>query len=149
MTVRLAWLPLLLIGTPLLAQDAAPAAAPNAPTARGVRTGLEALLPGGVTILTVEAQGPRWRVTGTTTSNEILSNYLRALDADAAFAIPELFEVAAEGSQYRYALGISVECEAPGAGKSPACGGAAPPKQQIYKCMINGTVSFQARPCPE
>lgn len=149
MTFRLAWLPLLLIGTPLAAQDAAPAAPANAPSARAVRTGLEALLPGGVTILTVEAQGPRWRVTGTTSSNEVLSNYLRTLDADAAFSIPELFEISAEGSQYRYALGISVECDAPGASNSVACGAAAPPKQQIYKCMINGTVSFQARPCPE
>lgn len=145
MTVRALAL-LLVLGTPLAAQDSP---APAAPSARNVRSGLEALLPGGVTVLSVEAQGARWRVTGTASSNEILSNYLRNLDADAAFAIPELFEINAEGSQYRYALGISVECDAPGAANSVACGGAAPPKQQIYKCMINGTVSFQARPCPE
>ena len=49
--------------------------------------------------------------------------------------------------QYRYEISLKVDCAARGATDPGAiCGGAQKPKA-VYKCRINGTVTFQAAPC--
>lgn len=111
-------------------------------TARGLLEGL--LLP-GVTIGQVKVSDTQVEFDGRSSSNAVLSDYLRMLNGSPLIEGPELLEIAAEGSQYRYAIRVTMVCLA-----DSSCPAATQPKRQsVYKCTINGVTTFQAKPCPE
>ena len=111
-------------------------------TARGL---LEALLLPGVTIGQVKVSDTQVEFDGRSSSNAVLSDYLRMLNGSPQIERPELLEIAAEGSQYRYAIRVTMACLA-----DSSCPAATQPKRQsVYKCTVNGVTTFQANPCPE
>ncbi len=110
-------------------------------TARGLLQGL--LLP-GVTIAQVKVSDAQVEFDGRSSSNAVLSDYLRMLNGSPLIESPELLEIAADGSQYRYAIRVTMACLA-----DSSCPAAQPKRQSVYKCTINGVTTFQAKPCPE
>ncbi|MBL8245312.1 MAG: PilN domain-containing protein [Rhodanobacteraceae bacterium] len=110
--------------------------------ARGLLEGL--LLP-GVSIAQVKVSDTEVEFDGRSSSNTVLSDYLRMLNGSPQLERPELLEIAAEGGQYRYAIRVSMPCLANASCPAPA----QPKRQSVYKCTVNGVTTFQAQPCPE
>lgn len=137
---------LLLAAYDAAAQGAQPAA--TTPTADAVTNTLRALVPAGVTVKELRQEGDKFVFSGNSSTNAQLSNYMRTVDATPGFADIELREIAMETSQYRYIMSIEVDCGEPEATRPGAVCGPAAKKQSVYKCRINGTVTFQAQPCP-
>ena len=109
-----------------------------------VRDLLMPLVPSGVVVVQIEVDGARAKVSGQTASNSQLSQFLRSIDSSPDLEAPELMEIAKDGSQYRYAISLTLPCLADSSCKSPA-----PAKQTVHKCTVDGVVTFQATPCPD
>lgn len=130
-----------LLMIPLFLMSAA-AAASDQDTARGL---LESLLPSGVSISEVKADQSQVEFSGRAASNQLLSSYLRSLDASPHMERPELLEIAADGSQYRYAIRVTLLCLINASCPAPTQS----KRQSVYKCTVNGVTTFQATPCAE
>ncbi|MBK8070045.1 MAG: PilN domain-containing protein [Rhodanobacteraceae bacterium] len=129
-----------LLMIPLFLMSAA--AASDQDTARGL---LESLLPSGVSISEVKADQSQVEFSGRAASNQLLSSYLRSLDASPHMERPELLEIAADGSRYRYAIRVTLLCLINASCPAPT----KPKRQSVYKCTVNGVTTFQATPCAE
>jgi hypothetical protein len=130
----------------VLAQDAPPPA-PVA-TMQSVTAALRALVPAGVTVAELRQEGDEYVFTGASATNAVLSDFMRKTMSSPGFSDVELREIAQAGSQYRYEMSIEVDCSAEGASKPGAVCGAPAKAQSVHKCRINGTLTFQAAPCP-
>jgi hypothetical protein len=120
---------------------------PSAST-QSVGNALRALTPSGVVVGEVRKEGALFVFTGTAATNQMLSDFMRrAVQAPGAVNV-ELRSMAAEGGQYRYEMALMADCAVPGATKAGAVCGAPGKAQSVYKCRINGTLTFQAAPCP-
>ena len=124
-----------------LAVSAAAAADPPTDSARVL---IEPLLPSGSNIEEIKASGTRIEIRGHAASNAGVSAFLRSIDNAPELERPELMEIAMDGSQYRYAISLTLPCLADSSCKSPA-----PAKQTVHKCTVDGVVTFQASPCPD
>lgn len=111
------------------------------PTTDSARRLLEPLLPAGSNIAEIKASGTRIEIRGHAAS---VSTFLRSIDSSTALERPELMEIAVDGSQHRYVISLSAPCLANG-----SCGPTPAPAQTVYKCTVDGVVTFQATPCPE
>lgn len=129
-----------------LAQDAA--AKPPTATTQSVTAALRGLVTPGVTIQQMRQEGEAYIFSGASASNAALSDFMRKAMASPGLANVELREIAQEGTQYRYEMSLEVDCSVPGAGKSGAACAAPAKAQSVHKCRINGTLTFQAAPCP-
>lgn len=127
------------------AQDSVPKA--YAPTVDAVTNKLRSLVPAGVTVNELRQEGDKFVFSGNSSSNSQLSNYMRTVDATPGLVGVELREIAAEASQYRYIMSIEVDCEELEATRPGAVCGPPVKKQSVYKCRVNGTLTFQAEPC--
>lgn len=115
-----------------------------------VYNALQPLLPAGVGITTVSMAGNRATISGTSSSNAQLSQFLRNADGAPEFEMPELESVATDGTRVQYTIAVDVRCaEGPARSGSALCAGAASRGQAVYKCRIDGTLTFQATPCPD
>lgn len=134
----------------LCAGDAAAQAQPAAatPTADAVTNALRSLVPAGVTVNELRQEGDKFVFSGNSSTNAQLSNYMRTIDGTPGLVGVELREIAMETNQYRYIMSIEVDCEEAGATRPGAACGPAAKKQSVYKCRVNGTITFQAQPCP-
>jgi Tfp pilus assembly protein PilN len=124
------------------------ASRPATATTQSVTTALRALVTPGVTIQEVRQEGDVYIFTGASANNTALSDFMRKTMDSPGLTDVELREVAANGSQYRYEISIKVDCGIPGAARSGAACAAPAKAQSVYKCRINGTLTFQAAPCP-
>lgn len=128
-----------------VAQDARPAA--FTPTVDAVTNTLRSLVPAGVTVNELRQEGDKFVFSGNSSTNAQLSNYMRTVDATPGLVDVELREVAMETTQYRYIMSIEVDCGEPSATRAGAVCGPPVKKQSVYKCRVNGTLTFQAAPC--
>jgi Tfp pilus assembly protein PilN len=137
---------LAILALPASAQQ--PASKPLTATTQSLTTALYAIVPPGVTVKEMRQEGDAFIFSGASANNAALSDFMRkAMDAPGLNTV-ELREIAADGSQYRYEMSIKVDCSAPGAGKPGAACSAPAKGQSVHKCRINGTLTFQAAPCP-
>lgn len=123
------------------------------PTVDRVCTALCALLPPGVVVQNVTLKEREAVISGTTTTNSQLSNYMRALEDSSDFERPNLHVVEAAGytGSYSYRLSVEIEClgQASPVARSICSGSpAAKSGSSTYKCRIDGVLTFQATPCP-
>jgi Tfp pilus assembly protein PilN len=129
---------------------AAQTPAPKAATAttQSVTTALQALVPPGVTVGPMRQEGDKYIFGGASGNNAALSDFMRKAMSSPGLRDVELREIAQDGAQYRYEMSIRVDCTAPGASRSGAACAAPAKGQSVHKCRIDGTVTFQAAPCP-
>jgi hypothetical protein len=128
-------------------QAAAPTPTPTAST-QSVGDAMRARTPSGVTVSEVRKEGGYFVLVGTSVTNQAMSEFMRkALLVPGALNV-ELRSMSAEGGQYRYEMSLKADCAAADASKAGAICGKPARAQSVYKCRINGTVTFQAAPCP-
>jgi len=128
------------------AQDAAPP--PPSASTQSVTATLRALVPAGVTVEEVRQMNVSFLFSGASTSNALVSDFMRKTMESPGLSNVELREIVADGSRFRYEMTIRVDCEVPGASKPGAVCGAPAKAQSVHKCRIGGTLTFQAAPCP-
>jgi hypothetical protein len=109
---------------------------------------MRALMPTGVNIGSVSKEGDLFVLNGTSTTNQLLSDFMRKAVAAPGVRNVELRQVERVTNQYRYEISLKVSCAAGGAADAGALCGPAPKAKAVYKCRVNGTVTFQAAPCP-
>lgn len=114
-----------------------------------VRGALQGLLPAGVLIDEVTLDGDRAAAKGSAPSNELVSQFLRRIDGAPEFEMPELLSISAVDGRMAYAISTTVRCPADRAATGPGLCGSTPRKPgSVYKCRIDGTITFQATACP-
>jgi Fimbrial assembly protein (PilN) len=121
--------------------------APVAST-QSVERAMRALTPSGVNLGNVSKEGDLFVLNGTSASNQQLSDFMRKAVAAPGARNVELRRVERDTNQYRYEISLKVSCAAGGAADAGAICGPAPKAKAVYKCRVNGTVTFQAAPCP-
>ena len=133
-----------------LTQARAQDTAKPAPTAstQSVSQAMRALTPSGVVVGEVRKEGEAFVFAGTSVTNQVLSDFMRKATQAPGATNVELRLVEMQGNQYRYEISLKVDCAVPGARKAGAVCAAPGKAQSVYKCRINGTLTFQAAPCP-
>ncbi len=127
--------------------QAAGAARPVTLTSTNVSRGLQSYLPTGVTIGDLQLTGSKAVFSGTATQNAQLSQFMRALDGSGQVANLELLEIAQRGASYEYRISLVVNCDPSVQHKPGTLCGPAGKTPSVFKCRVNGTVTFQAKPC--
>jgi hypothetical protein len=117
-------------------------------TPQQVSNALQPLVPSGVSISEVRVERNTVVVTGTSPSNTVLSQFLRNTTETAEFERVELRSIEQQGSASRYEMSLEIDCSAQPAAKPGSLCGAPAKAQSVYKCRIDGTMTFQATPCP-
>lgn len=132
------------LSQPMAAQS--PPAAFSTPV---VQRTVEAMLPSGASIATLEVAGKRVSVQGAAENNTQVSELMRKLDSSEDFERVELEEINNANGRISFKLHVDIACAAATKASGQSLCGRAPPKTQtVYKCRINGSVSFQHKPCP-
>jgi len=142
-------LAVLAIASVLISAGAVAQGAPQAFSKDQVRSALEALLPAGVVVdeLTLDADGATAK--GTAGTNQQVSQFMRRIDGAPEFEMPELLNITSVNGRSVYAVSVTVRCPADASATGPGlCGSTPVEKKSVYKCRIDGTVTFQAAPCP-
>jgi hypothetical protein len=123
------------------------AARPATLSVPNVQRALQAYLPTGVTVGALQLTGSKAVFTGTAKQNAQLSQFMRALDASGQFVNLDLMEIAQRGGAYEYRLALVVSCDPNVQHKPGSLCGPAGKAPSVFKCRVNGTVTFQAKPC--
>lgn len=140
---------LLAVAGMLVSATALAQGTPSGFTTDQVRTALRALLPAGVLVDEVTLDGERATAKGSAPSNQLVSQFLRRIDDAAEFETPELLTMSVDGARMAYAIDVTVRCPADRAATGPGlCGGTPSKPKSVYKCRIDGTITFQATACP-
>ena len=146
-TCRLGLIALMAMTVPCAWAQSASSPAPSAST-QSVERAMRALTPTGVNIGNIREEGGLFVLSGTTTTNQLLSDFMRKAAVAPGARNLKLRMIEKTTGQYRYEISLKADCAAPGAsGPGAVCGTAQKPKA-VYKCRVNGTVTFQAAPCP-
>jgi hypothetical protein len=145
-TRRLVPVALLAMAVPCGWAQSASSPAPSANT-QSVGRAMRALTSSGVSIGDIQKNGDLFIFTGTSTTNQQLSDFMRKAAVAPGARNLELRMIQKSGDQYRYEISLKVDCAAHGATDSGGICGAAQKAPAVYKCRINGTVTFQAAPC--
>ena len=129
------------------AADAAPT-----PTTGGVRGTLEAVMPAGVRIREVRLDGLHATVKGASGDVHQVSQFLRAVDGSPSFRNPKL-DAIDKGAVGDTAFTMTMDVQCPKPGEHPAhnpCDAAAAASggTSVFKCIVNGTPTYQSTPCP-
>jgi hypothetical protein len=146
-TCRLRLIALMAMTVPCAWAQSTSSPAPSAST-QSVERAMRALMPTGVNIGSVSKEGDLFVLNGTSTTNQLLSDFMRKAVAVPGVRNVELRQVERVTNQYRYEISLKVSCAAGGAADAGALCGPAPKAKAVYKCRVNGTVTFQAAPCP-
>lgn len=116
------------------------------PTDTIARDLLQALAPSGLAMTQLKVDGTRITVEGSAPQSTVISQFMRQIDESPQLDRVELVQIQNVDGAMRFTLAASADCLADG---NQACGAPArPSKPSVYKCVINGVVSFQATPCP-
>lgn len=130
---------------PIAAQTAKPAYSQAL-----VEQALQTALPSGVYVSKFTVESDRVRMDGSAGSNSQVSDFMRNISRSSDFRDLELEQIAAGSSGVNFVMHVKIACsEAPKNSDRLLCGRTPPKAQAIYKCRINGSVSFQNKPCPK
>lgn len=130
-----------------LAQAQAEDRAPNEAALRHV---LVRLVPSGLSVTGIKIEGMRATISGRAKDNSQISDFLRNIDASPVLETADLQEMMRVNEQSEFVLSTNVQCPAPGSALDPceASTSSASPQQSVYKCTVDGVVTFQSTPCP-
>ncbi len=139
----------LTIASMMLSASAGAQGAPQGFSKEQVRSALQALLPAGVVIDELTLDGDRATAKGTASASEQVSQFMRRIDSAAEFEMPELLTIGNVNGRMEYAVSATVSCPADTVATGPGLCGSTPVKtRSVYKCRIDGTVTFQSTACP-
>jgi hypothetical protein len=115
-----------------------------------VRAALDALLPTGVDIDAVQVEGSLATVTGLASDTVQLSQFMRRINDAAEFETPDLVSVSNADGMSLFTLAAQMKCPITADEPPSSLCSAAPATKAplVFKCRINGTISFQGQPCP-
>lgn len=134
-----------LLAQPLAAQTAKPTFSEPL-----VQQALQGMLPSGTFITQLALTSDQVRLMGSAESNSQVSDYMRKIASSSDFSDIELVEISSSSAGVSYVMQMKIACsEAPKSSDRVLCGRTPPKAQAIYKCRINGSVSFQNKPCPK
>lgn len=118
-------------------------------TKEQVLKALDALAPLGVDLDAIQVENATAEVSGVAEDTVVLSHFIRAVDLTEHFGTPELLEVANDAGRSAFSLKIAIQCPSGIAGKGDVlCGEPGTRPTKVYKCRINGSITFQGTPCP-
>ena len=114
-----------------------------------VQQALQGLLPSGAYVSKFTVEGERVKLEGSAGNNTQVSDFMRKIETSEDFQAVELEEISSANSGVNFVMHAKIACSAtPKATDRVLCGRAPPKAQAIYKCRIDGSVSFQNKPCP-
>lgn len=108
---------------------------------------LQTMLPTGVTLGQVTVAANSVTANGNVTSTPLLSQFMRSISGTTEFQRVELQKVEPSSTGNQFTISFQIVCA--NDAKTGICAPAKSKSLAIHKCIINGTVSFQATPCPE
>lgn len=134
----------LFVAPPIAAQSGAPNYSESL-----VQQAVQTLLPSGAYVSKFTVNSDRVRLDGSAENNTQVSEFMRKIAGSTDFREVELEQIGASSTGVSFVMHLKIACsQAPKSSDRVLCGRTPPKAQAIYKCRINGSVSFQNKPCP-
>ncbi len=116
---------------------------PRMPVSASVQKMIEAKLPSGAHIESIDLKNFSALIDGTAATAGDVSQLMRRLADDQNVDSVELVEVSSQNTNARFSINLSLQCTS---SNTDVCR-APPPPKTTYKCNMNDQIVYQDKPC--